>query len=84
MFNSYNNQKISINAVRGTIMKNYKNSSFERFHLDSRFADEVFSEDSKYVVLQIMLCGDREVIAELMNKSDFDKLFEEDKEKVKV
>lgn len=84
MFNSYNNQQISINAVSGTITKNYRNSFFRRFHLKSGFADSVLSENPDYVVLQMMVCGDMEVIAELMKKSDFDKLFEEDKEKVKV
>ena len=89
MFNSYQNrQNIKINAISGTIMKNYKESFFRRFHLDSPLAGKVLAHDPKYpindyvskpvVVLQMMVCGDMEVVAELMFKDDFDKLFKED------
>lgn len=79
MFNSYNtDQKININAVNGTIIKNYKDSFFKRFNLKSPLAEKLFCSDSDYVILQIMLCGDMEVIAELMTKRNFNKLFEKD------
>ena len=89
MFNSYQNkQNIKINAISGTIMKNYKESFFKRFHLKSSLADNVLAHNPEYpinhymskpvVVLQMMVCGDMEVVAELMFKDDFDKLFKED------
>jgi len=91
MFNSYQNQQnIKINAVNGTIVKNYKGSFFKRFHLKSPLADKILTHKPEYqingyvskpvVVLQMMVCGDMEVVAELMFKDDFDKLFEEDGE----
>lgn len=89
MFNSYQNQQnIKINAVSGTIMKNYKDSFFKRFNLNSPLAKQILTHYPKYeinqfmsepiVVLQMMICGDMEVVAELMFKKDFDKLFEKD------
>lgn len=91
MFNSYQNQQnIKINAISGTIVKNYKDSFFKKFHLDSPFAKQIFRHNPEYeinqfslepvVVLQMMVCGEKEVIAELMFKDDFDKLFEEEGE----
>lgn len=104
MFNSYDiNQKVEINAISGTLVKNYKDSFFRRFHMKSKFAEQVLSENptmstqvtdeygAKYsqnkpiVVLQVMLCGEGELIAEIMWKEDFDKMYEmqtesEDKE----
>lgn len=92
MFNSYQNQQnIKINAISGTIMKNYKESFFKRFHLQSELANNVLAHNPKYpltdyvskpvVVLQMMVCGDMEVVAELMFKDDFDKLFKADAER---
>ena len=78
MFNSYTN-KVNINAVNGTIVKNYKDSFFKRFHLNSSFASNVLCPGSNYVVLQMMMCGDMEVIAELMFKDDFEKIFNDEK-----
>jgi hypothetical protein len=40
---------------------------------------EMDSRDSRYkpiVVLQVMLCGEQELLAEVMWKEDFDKLYE--------
>jgi hypothetical protein len=34
------------------------------------------SEYKPIVVLQVMLCGDQELLAEVMWKEDFDKMFE--------
>lgn len=82
MFNSFSsNQNIKINAVSGTIVKNYRNSFFVRFHLRSSAAETVFSVNPEYrrrpvVVLQVMLCGNDELIAELMWKDKFNDLFE--------
>ena len=92
MFNSYNvsnPQTVNINAVSGTIVKNYKDSFILRFHMKSAMADTILDKnprlqkgnyrDSEYkpiVVLQVMLCGDQELLAEVMWKEDFDKMFE--------
>ncbi len=92
MLNSYShsNSCVKINSITGTIVKNYRDSFFKRFHLQSELADAVFDTEQPYitvhfkakkpvVVLQMMVCGDLEVIAELMWKEDFDKLFDEAK-----
>lgn len=93
MFNSYNvsnPQTVNVNAVSGTIIKNYKDSFILRFHIDSPMADRLFDKeprlkdgpfrDSKckpVVVLQVMLCGEQELMAEVMWKEDFDKMYEQ-------
>ena len=90
MLNSYEyTNKINVNAVSGTITKNYVKSFFIRFHITSSLAQDVFSHKPKYikqtnyrgdtwkpiVVLQTMLCGDGQLIAEVMWKDDFNDLF---------
>ena len=91
MFNSYNvsnPQTVNINAVSGTIVKNYKDSFILRFHMKSEMANTIldkkprlkekdYSDEYKpIVVLQVMLCGEQELLAEIMWKEDFDKMFE--------
>ncbi len=88
MFDTFSSsrQSVKINAVSGTMVKNYKDSFMLRFHMKSSMADGIFDihphintnyEGSKrVVVLQIMLCGDQEFLAEVMWKDDFDKMFE--------
>ena len=96
MLNSYtsisNSQtmNMNINAVGGTIVKNYKDSFILRFHMKSEMAGLVLDqeprlkrkdehgywEEEPVVVLQVMLCGDQEFLAEVMWKEDFDKMFE--------
>lgn len=102
--NSYNNpQTVNINAVGGTIVKNYKDSFILRFHMQSEMAELLLAKEPKLtkrtvehisyiekikepvVVLQVMLCGEQELLAEVMWKEDFDKMYEpqaesEDKE----
>lgn len=86
MLNTYQNQQtIKINTVSGGIVKNYKDSFFERFHLKSDLASKILGHKPEYpinqyvskpiVVIQMMVCGDMEVVAELMFKDDFEKLF---------
>lgn len=103
MFNSYScnpNQNISINAVTGAILKNHPKSWFERFHLQSARAKELFVEgghqatkkvwrstDSQFgrgyyndehvaekdiTILQMVICGDMEVMAELVYTKDYE------------
>lgn len=85
MFNQYNvNNSIKINAISGTIVKNYAKSFILQFRINSSMARDLFSEnpslkfyhkEGKVVVLQVMLCGEQEMLAEVMWKSDFDELF---------
>lgn len=84
MFNSYNvsnPQNVSINAVGGTIVKNYKKSFIMRFHMNSAVAKSVLDKIPRLdkrpiVVLQVMICGEKELLAELMWEEDFNKLYE--------
>ena len=36
---------------------------------------KVYGKEKSVVVLQVMLCGEQELLAEVMWKSDFDELF---------
>ena len=72
-----NKQSIDIKAINGTIIKNYKDSFFVRFHLQSPMSECLLTPCPTYkkesvVVLQMMMCGDMQVIAELIYKSDFE------------
>lgn len=92
MFNSYsadNNTRINVNAVCGTLVKNYQKSFFVRFQLGSNFGERLlnvnpyirqYDEDRQVVVIQCMCAGGKdgnEMIAEVMWKKDFDSLFEQ-------
>lgn len=80
MFNTHN-QNVSVsshvNAVTGNIVKTYRDSYFNRFHLGSQLANQYFQPYSDTVVIQITLCGDMEVIAELIDRDKYKKLFNE-------
>lgn len=81
-------QSISINAVTGALLKNHPKSWFERFHLQSNRAKELLQEGGhKYyadrwkethipekdiTVLQMVICGDMEVMAELVYTKDYE------------
>lgn len=65
-------QSIKINAVTGAILKNHPKSWFERFHLKSERAKELLKAGQIIVVLQITICGDMEVIAELVYRKDYE------------
>lgn len=90
MFNSYSsNNSIKINAVSGTIVKNYRKSFMLRFPMESYMAENILSEnpcirshrsEKPIVVLQVMLCGDGELLAEVMWKEDFDEIFKAESE----
>lgn len=83
MFNSYSanpTANIKINTVSGTLTKLLKESYFERFHIKSKMADRVFDEGSNLVILQVMLCGEGELIAEVISKREYQKLFEGEKD----
>lgn len=74
MFNQYSggNNTVHINAVTGAIIKNYNKSWFERFHLQSKRAKELLTRGNNTVVLQMVVCGDMEVMAECISRQDFE------------
>lgn len=84
MFN--NNQNIEINACSGGIYKTYKESYFKYFHANSCMAGSLFDKGSQKIILQMVLMADNYVIAEVIDKKDFDKYFmkveEENKEQI--
>lgn len=79
-------QNIKINAVTGAILKNHPKSWFERFNLKSRRAEEllkegghtfwIYSDDYQnkigITILQMVVCGDMEVMAELVYTKDYE------------
>lgn len=81
---SYNpSTKIKINAVSGTLVKNYSNSFILHFNVNSKLGEKLLCDDPKLwrdchcasepvVILQMMLCGEHEVLAEVIFKDDFD------------
>ena len=86
MFNNYHAGNYTINAVTGAILKNHPKSWFERFHLTSGRAAQLLKEGGykfdKYgdnadkvgiTVLQMVICGDMEVMAELVYTRDYEK-----------
>ena len=71
----------SINAVSGTVVKNHPYSFFKRFHLNSEYAKKILGptpmytvgySDIKAVVLQVMVVGDMEVVAEIVDEGKYD------------
>lgn len=71
----------NINAVSGTVVKNHPYSFFKRFHLNSEYAKKILGptpmytvgyRDIKAVVLQIMVVGDMEVVAEIVDEGKYD------------
>lgn len=84
--------KLNVNAVNGTLVKTFRKSFFKRFHMKSNMADYIFDtekpslKDKRYydakeiVVLQIMLCGDGEILAEIIYKDDYEEMFENNEE----
>lgn len=88
MLNYLYNTSLKVNAVSGTIVKNYKDSFFVHFQLGSNMGKSLLSKnpnirDKQAVVIQCMCAGGNdvsEIIAEVMWKEDFDKLFEDIRE----
>ena len=83
MLNSYN-QKIEINAVSGTLVKNFKDSFIINFHYNSPLAKRLLCEnpimekrgaDRDVVVLQTMILPNDYLLCEVIWKDDFEKMF---------
>ena len=96
MFNSYKggNTNIKVNAVSGTIVKNFAKSFFLRFEIGSSLEKRLFDKtpslrkirksdfcevECPVVVIQSMIIGDKLMLAEVMWKEDFDNMFEDTK-----
>ena len=83
----------NINAVTGAILKNHPKSWFELFHLKSVRAKRLLIEGgdkgrtyddrpnpaNAITVLQMVICGDMEVMAELVYTKDYVASMEEHK-----
>lgn len=77
------NPTTKINAVSGTLVKTFRKSFFKRFHMKSDIANFIFNthkprlsyDGKEIIVLQTMLCGEGEFLAEIMYKEDYDELF---------
>ena len=83
----------NINAVTGAILKNHPKSWFERFNLRSDRAKRLLIEGgdkgndyrgyanpaNAITVLQMVICGDMEVMAELVYTKDYAASMEERK-----
>jgi len=87
MLDVYSTNQIKVNSVSGTLVKNYRESFFVKFHLNSHLAESLLNINPALerihngpkvpvVVIQAMLCGDGVILAEVMHKTDFDALFE--------
>ena len=89
MFNNYTSNptaSIKVNSVSGTLAKTLKDSFFVRFHMNSHYAEKIFNDfypninNTPIVVLQVMICGDKEFLAEVITKENYEKVFKEVKE----
>ena len=99
MFNTYSykggDTNIKVNAVSGTIVKNFKDSFFLRFAIGSQMEEKLFDKEprlrrkhEKYdydvdrpvVVIQSMIIGEKLMLAEVMWKEDFDAMYDDGKE----
>lgn len=85
MFDTYTKNNLNINAISGTLVKNYDKSFFITFSKNSVMEDIVFStnprlktgeyEYERIVVLQTMLLPENGYLCEIMWQSDFDEMF---------
>ena len=75
-----------INAVTGQISKTYRQSFFKKINLKSQEAETLLSSRPRFnenyntvevVIIQMVVVGDMEVIAELMKKSEYNKMLDE-------
>lgn len=76
MFDSTTYNELKINAVSGTLIKSHPKSRIVRFHMKSGMADTAFSVKQpkiigeNVVILQVMLCGDKELLVEYIREAD--------------
>ena len=91
------NTNLKINACSGGIYKTYPESFMIRFHLKSELAKSLLVSNPMYnfstnnstcerkevVILQMVTCSDMEVMAEIITKEDFNKIFQNEEENKK-
>ena len=88
MFNNYSANPITnntINAVSGCMTKTFRKSYFIRFQRGSILEKSIFNVDGgqaeidgkNVVVLQVMLMANENFVCELIDKEDYDELFEQ-------
>lgn len=80
--NPITNNNIRIDAVSGTLTKTFRESYFVRFQRGSKMECYYLTEDiakntkgKEIIILQIMLAFDNNYIVEVINKEDYDKMF---------
>lgn len=83
--------KVSINAVSGTLSKTCEDSFFKQCQLGSELMKSLMSDKpilenggKEVVILQAMIIPENRMMFELIYKSDFDKLGEEQKNESSV
>jgi len=59
-------KNLSFNSVAGTLARSHPDSEFNIMHRNSKTANELFSVNTKSVVLQVMLCGDDRIMVEYL------------------
>ena len=77
-----------INACSGGIYKTYKESFFIQFQLYSKIGDVLFNRERHYgnydweekeygnlVILQMLICNETEILAEVIKYEDFNNYF---------
>lgn len=77
------NVKVSkhVSAVSGNIVKTYAESYFIRFHLKSPLAEKLLKDGASEVIIQMVMCGEMDVIAEVINRIKYnDIMAQEDSE----
>jgi hypothetical protein len=80
MLDTSNYNTLKINSISGTLVKTYPKSFFVRCQIGSPIFENFMDSDATYksrkvVVLQTMLCGEKETLSELMYEKDFLELF---------
>lgn len=102
MLDTYNasDTTLNVNAISGTLVKNYKDSFFYRFNANSSAAKHIFHSEKQFlyyddggggfpkkreiVVIQCMILPNEEFLTEIMWKDEFLKMFGGGRENEKV
>lgn len=76
------NNNINFNAVGGTLIKSTTKSKIKRLHMNSPMAKHIFDEtkptidgehsSKEIIILQVILCGEKELLIEFIEKTKED------------
>ena len=58
--------------MKNVLFKSFIKSYFIAFKIGSMLSDEILDEKTEVVVLQIMPCNDNWLLAEVINKTDYE------------